>query len=65
MRRGTSLVRPTRRNGLPQIFIANLVLMDQMSTDIARYHNGHFGVMVSQNASQRYPNIFSSMWDGK
>jgi len=44
----------------------NLVLIDNMSTGVApRYHNGHFGVMVSQNSSQRDQNIFSRMWESK
>jgi len=47
-------------------FNAHLVLIDNMSTDlIPRYRNGHLGVIVSQNASQRYPNIFSNLWDSK
>ncbi len=47
------------------LLVDNILLMDEMSAALPRYSNGHLGVMVSQNASQRYLNIFSSLWDGK
>jgi hypothetical protein len=66
MHPGTNLVRHSRGNGVRQILRATLVLIDNMSTDVKpRYRNGHLGLIVAQNTSQRYPNIFSSLWDCK
>lgn len=65
MRPGIHLVRSPQET-LDANFNGSLVLVDNMSTKFPqRYHNGHFGVYVSQNASNRDGNILSRLWDSK